>query len=94
MLASSTLNDSTKATVRLQWDPPLDDGGAAITDYQIFVNSSEVLDQVVSNDTDASIVLNSTGEYFIEIRATNCIGVSSYSVPINITITGIYIFPI
>ena len=70
-------------------DPPLDDGGAAITGYQIFVNSSkvsEVLRQVVSNNTDATIVLNSTGEYFIQIRAVNCIGVGpNLSVLISIT---------
>ena len=66
--------------VRLQWDPPLDNG--TITGYQIFVNSSE---QVASNDTDATIVLNSTGEYIIQIRAVNCIGVgSNLSVLINI----------
>ena len=75
--------------MRLQWDPPLDDGGAAITGYQIFINSSEVsevLHQVVSNNTDAAIVLNSTGKYFIQIRAVNCIGVSpNLSVLISIT---------
>ena len=74
MFASSDYNNSGR--IRLQWDPPLDNGGAAISGYQIFINSSEVLHQVVSNDTDASIVLNSTGEYFIQIRAVNCIGVS------------------
>ena len=75
--------------MRLQWDLPLDDGGAAITGYQIFVNSSkvsEVLRQVVSNNTDAAFVLNSTGKYFIQIRAVNCIGVSpNLSVLISIT---------
>ena len=89
-----TYTSGSSLIVRLQWDPPLDDGGAAITSYQIFVNSSdsEVLYQVVSNE--ATIVLNSTGEYFIQIRAINCIGVSSNSIPITFTITGIYIIPI
>ena len=80
------LNESDNSmSVRLQWDPPLDNGGAPITGYQIFINSSEdVLD--VSTDTEATIVLNSTGKYFIQIRAINCIGVSpNLSVSINIT---------
>ena len=83
--ASSDYNNSVR--IQLQWDPPLDNGGAAITDYQIFVNSSEVLHQVVSNDTDASIVLNSTGEYFIQIRAINCIGAGP-SISASVDITG------
>ena len=78
------LNFSLNGTsVRLQWDPPLDNGGVPITGYQIFINSSE--DVSVSNDTEVTIVLNSTGEYFIQIRAINCIGVgSNLSVSINI----------
>ena len=70
-------------SARLQWDPPLDNGGVPITGYQIFINSSE--DVLVSNDTEVTIVLNSTGKYFIQIRAINCIGVSpNLSVLINI----------
>ena len=78
------LNFSLNGTsVRLQWDPPLDNGGVPITGYQIFINSSE--DVSVSDDTEVTIVLNSTGEYFIQIRAINCIGVgSNLSVSINI----------
>ena len=85
MFALSDYNNSVR--IQLQWDPPLDDGGAAITDYQIFINSSEVLHQVVSNDTEATVALNSTGEYFIQIRAVNCIGVGP-SISTNVDITG------
>ena len=75
------LNFSSNGTsVRLQWDPPLDNDGVPITGYQIFINSSE--DVLVSNDTETTTV---TGEYFIQIRAINCIGVgSNLSVSINI----------
>ena len=85
MFASSDYNNSVR--IRLQWDPPLNNGGAAITDYQIFVNSSKVLHQVASNDTEATIILNSTGEYFIQIRAINCIGVGP-SISASVDITG------
>ena len=69
-------------SVRFQWGPPLDNGGAPITGYQIFINSSE--DVLATHE--ATIVLNSTGKYFIHIRAVNCIGVGpSLSVLINIT---------
>ena len=79
-----SLNDRS---VRLQWDPPLDNGGVPITGYPIFINSSE--DVLVSNDTEATIVLNSTGKYFIQIRAINCIGVGS-DLSVSIHITGTY----
>ena len=84
-MTSSNCSDSS-AVVRLQWDSPFDDGGAAITGYQIFVNSS--LHQMVSNDTEATIVLNFIGEYFIQIRAINCIGVG-HNLSTRINITGI-----
>ena len=85
MFASSNYNNSVR--IRLQWDPPLDDGGVAISGYQIFVNSSEILHQVVSNDTETTIVLNYTGEYSIQIRAINCIGAGP-SISASVDITG------
>ena len=67
----TTATDS--ATVRLDWDPPLDDGGVAITHYQISVNMSE---PVITTDTVATFTLNSTGEHLVQVRAVNCAGVS------------------
>ncbi len=42
-------------SVILEWTPPRDNGGADITHYQIFINSSEVLR---SNVTIVTIVLD------------------------------------
>ena len=61
-----TITDT--ATVRLDWDPPLNEGGAAITNYLIFVNTSQ---QVVSADTATTLTLNST---VIEVLAMNACG--------------------
>ena len=53
-------------SVILEWNPPRDNGGADITHYQIFINSSEVL---WSNVTMATIVLDLEEEHFIKVRA-------------------------
>ncbi len=60
-------------SVILEWNPPRDNGGADITHYQIFINSSEVLR---SNVTMVVIVLDLEEDQFIQVRATNCAGES------------------
>ncbi len=57
----------------LEWNPPRNNGGAYITHYQIFINSSEVLR---SNVTMATIVLDLEEDHFIQVRAINCAGES------------------
>ena len=70
--------------VRLDWDPPQNDGGVAITNYLIFVNMSQ---QVVSTNTTTTLALNSTGQHLIEISAVNECGLEGDNVSI-IIITG------
>ncbi len=74
---SPPMNLSVIATengsVILAWNPPRDNGGADITLYQIFINSSEVLR---SNVTIATIVLDIEEDRFIQLRAINCAGES------------------
>ena len=78
--------------VRLEWSPPLDDGGATVTSYQIFID--KVMENITSA-TETTIGLNSTGEYLVQVRAVNCAGYSAnVSLSINTDITGnFYITP-
>ena len=71
--------------VRLDWDPPLNDGGEAITNYLIFVNMSQ---QVVSTDTTTTLTLNSTGQHLVEISAVNSCGLSGANFSRIINTTG------
>ena len=67
----------------LEWSPPLDDGGASITSYHIFV------DQVYMEN--ATIGLNSAGEHLVQVRAVNSAGYSdNVSLSINTDFTGNY----
>ncbi len=72
----SYATDSSAAgneSVILEWNPPRDNGGADITNYQIFINSSEVLR---SNVTMATIILDLEEDHFVQVRAINCAGES------------------
>ncbi len=72
-LSVTRLTTAGHGSVMLEWNPPRDNGGADITHYQIFINSSEVLR---SNVTVATIVLDLEEDQFIQVRATNCAGES------------------
>ena len=63
--------------MRLDWDPPMNDGGVVITNYLIFVNMSQ---QVVTTDTTTTFTLNSMGHHLIEISAVNHCGLNGGSV--------------
>ena len=82
---TSTTTDSV--AVRLSWDPPLNDGGAVIAIYLIFVNMSQ---RVVSTDTTTTLTLNSTGQHLIEIGAVNECGFvgGNGSVIVNVNVAG------
>ena len=64
---------SDNGSAKLEWNPPRNNGGADMTLYQIFINSSEVLR---SNVTMATIVLDLEEDHFIQMRAINCAGES------------------
>ena len=86
-LSSSLILTATNSfAVRLDWDPPLNDGGAAITNYLIFVNMSQ---QVVSTNTTTTLTLNSTGQHLIEISAVNECGLVGANA--SSSITGIHV---
>ncbi len=69
----SVIATTDNGSVILEWNPPRDNGGAEITHYQIFINSSEVLR---SKFTMAIIVLELEEDHFIQMRATNSAGES------------------
>ena len=75
--------------VILEWSPPLDDGGAVVTSYHVFVNRVNM--ENVTITTMAIIGLNSAGEYLVQVRAVNCAGYSdNVSLSINTDFTGNY----
>ena len=74
------LADSTDEAVVLTWDPPEDDGGAAITDYQYRINGRNPWISIGSTDTTHTVtgLVNDTA-YVFEVRAVNRIGRSRAS---------------
>ena len=58
----------------LEWSPPLDDGGAVVTSYHVFVD--QVYMENATTTTMATIGLDSAGEYLVQVRAVNCAGYS------------------
>ena len=59
----------------LSWDPPEDDGGSAITDYQYRINGRNPWTAIGSTDTTHTVtgLVNGTA-YVFEVRAVNRIG--------------------
>ena len=74
------LADGTDEAVTLAWDPPKDDGGAAITDYQYRINRRNPWISIGSTGTTHTVtgLVNGTA-YVFEVRAVNRIGRSRAS---------------
>ena len=77
--------------MRLDWDPPLNDGGVTITNYLIFVNGSQEVTSTSTNDV--ILTLSSTGQHLIEISAVNDCRLMGDNVT-TIAIIGILIQPL
>ena len=71
------LADGGDAAVTLAWDPPKDDGGAAITDYEYRINRRNPWISIGStNITHTVSGLDNGTAYVFEVRAVNRIGKS------------------
>jgi hypothetical protein len=71
--------------VRLDWDPPLNNGGVVITNYLISVNMSQ---QLFIADTTTIFTLNSTGQLLVAVSAVNECGFVSDNATTTINTTG------
>ena len=90
---TSTYNSAT-----IQWTEPSDNGGSAITGYNIIISPSISGDSTcplgsctVSSDTLIYNIteLDHTQQYNISVAASNCIGTGDYaSVLVDIVATG------
>ena len=66
------LTDGGDGAVTLYWDPPEDDGGSAITDYEYRIDRRNPWISIGSTDTTHTVtgLVNGT-EYVFEVRAVN-----------------------
>ena len=74
------LADGTDEAVTLAWDAPEDDGGAAITDYEVRINGRNPWTSIGSTGTTHTVsgLVNGT-VYVFQVRAVNRIGKSRAS---------------
>ena len=74
------LTDGGDGAVTLSWDPPEDDGGSAITDYEYRIDRRNPWISIGSTDTTHTVtgLVNGT-EYVFEVRAVNRNGESRAS---------------
>ena len=74
------LTDGGDGAVTLAWDPPKDDGGAAITDYQYRINGRNPWISIGSTGTTHTVTGLANGTaYIFQVRAVNAAGSSPYS---------------
>ena len=74
------LTDGGDGAVTLSWDPPEDDGGLAITDYEYRINGRGSWISIGSTRTTHTVTgLTSGTVYVFQVRAVNAAGSSPYS---------------
>ena len=84
-----TFTPMDSITVQLAWSPPLNNDDS--TSYQVTVNNATEV--MYSDGTMAFVMLNSSGEYHVNITALNCAGSSpplSEVIKIADTATGVW----
>ena len=80
----------TNMSISLAWDPPVDNGGAIITEYRIYkstINNTEY--ELISSSTTPNYTdyLISEGQtYYYVVTAVNSVGESAYSNEVSVTI--------
>ena len=65
--------ERSNVSVLLQWDHPVDSGGTSVDNYTITV-TGPVLQELISNGTTATIIVEYNEMYTVDIRARNCAG--------------------
>ncbi len=74
------LADGGDEQVTLSWEAPEDDGGTAITDYEVRINQTGEWISIGSTDTTHTVTgLVNGATYVFQVRAVNAAGSSPYS---------------
>ena len=77
---TNLLADGGNEQVALSWEAPEDDGGFAITDYEVRINQTGEWISIGSTDTTHTVTgLVNGATYVFQVRAVNAAGSSPYS---------------
>ena len=88
---SPSITDITTSSMKFNWQPPADDGGSAITSYQVQYkasSSSTWINAPAQGPSPTSHVftnLNPSTSYDFKVSAINAIGSSPYTSPVSAT---------
>ena len=64
----------------IEWNPPVNNGGADIRDYTVSISPSTQLSATVVTSTDVTVTADYNVNYTLSIVATNCAGNSNPAV--------------